>query len=127
MSQKNIFSVIGAILVLQGLAFYLMATDVVTSAFPNLDEAGKAAPVILMQVMAVMSVALGLIAFASRNATGVAWAYCIGFALFSIVSLKHLLVDNINVPIPAVIIQIGIVLACAYLWMRSTNPKAALA
>ena len=125
MTQKNVFPVIGAILVLQGIAFYFMATNVVSSAFPNLDEAGKHAPTILMQVMAVMSIALGLIAFAARNSADVLWAFCLGFVLFSLVSLKHLLIDDINVPIPALAIQIGIVLVCGYLWMRGSKPKSA--
>ena len=125
MNQKNIFTAIGAILAIQGIAFYFMADNVVSSAFPNLDEAGKHAPIILMQVMAVMSFALGLVAYASRNTPGDLWAFFIGFALFSIVSLKHLFIDHINVPIPAIVIQLCIVLACGYLLVSGSKTKTA--
>ena len=125
MNQKNIFSVIGAVLVLQGIFFYIMADYVVSDAFRGIDEAAKYAPTILMQVMGVMSVMLGVIAFASRNAAGVLGAFLIGFTLFLAVSLKHLLIDHINVPIPAIVVQAGIVLACGYLRMQGNKAKTA--
>jgi len=124
MNQKNIFTIIGVILVLQGIIFYFMAIDIVSSSFADLDETGKHAPTILMQVMGVMSISLGLIAYASRNVSEVLWAFCIGFTLFCLVSLKHLLIDHINVPIPAVVLQILIVLACGYLLMNANKLKA---
>jgi len=123
MNQRNIFTIIGAVLALQGIAFYFMAVNVVSSAFPNLDEAGKQAPTILMQVMGVLSFSLGLIAYASRNTSAILGAFCIGFILFLLVTLKHLLIDHINVPIPAVVIQVCIVLACAYLLMQNKKVK----
>ena len=125
MNQRNIFSIIGAVLVLQGIFFYFMADYVVSDAFTGLDETGKYAPVILMQVMAVMSVALGVIAYASRNTPEVLGAFFLGFTLFLLISLKHLFIDHINVPIPAVAIQAGIVIACGYLRMQSGKVKAA--
>ena len=121
MNQKNIFTIIGAVLMLQGIAFYFMAADVVSSAFGNLDETGKYAPSILMQVMGVLSFSLGLIAYASRNTSEVLWAFFFGFTLFCLVSLKHLFIDHISVPIPAIVIQICIVIACGYLLMRQRN------
>jgi hypothetical protein len=39
--------------------------------------------------------------------------------LFGLNSLKHLFIDHINVPIPALVIQLGIALVCGYLWMQS--------
>lgn len=124
MNQRNIFNVIGAVLVLQGIFFYLMADYVVSDAFTGIDEAGKYAPTILMQVMGVMSVTLGVIAFATRNTAEVLGAFILGFALFLTVSLKHLFVDHINVPIPAIAVQAGIVLACGYLRMQGNKAKA---
>lgn len=124
MNQKNIFMVIGAILVLQGIFFYTMSDKVVSDAFPTLDEMGKNAAIPLMQVMAMLSIAIGLISYAARNSPQVLWAYTLGFGLFSLLSLKHLLADHINVPIPALIIQIGITLVCGYLWMQSRKTAA---
>ncbi len=124
MNQKNMFTAFAAILVLQGIFFYLMGGTIVSDAFTNLDESGKFAATNLMQVLSALSIALGLISYAVRNTPEVLWAYTIGFGLLCIVSLKHLLADNINVPIPALIIQIGIVLISAYLWMQSGKTQA---
>jgi hypothetical protein len=119
MSQKNIFTVIGIILVLQSIAFYLMGDKMSANVFPNLDEAGKNASTNLLQVISMMSLALGLISFAARNSPQVLWAFTLGFGLFGLNSLKHLFVDHINVPIPALVIQLGIALVCGYLWMQN--------
>jgi hypothetical protein len=124
MNQKNVFTVIGAILVLQGIAFYFMGDKMSSATFPNLDETGKYAAVNLLQVISMMSIALGLISFASRKSTQVLWAFTIGFGLFGLNSLKHLLVNHINVPIAALVIQIGIALVCGYLWMQNSKNKA---
>ncbi len=125
MNQKNIFMVIGVILLLQGVFFYTMADNVVTGAFPTIDAAGKTSAIPLMQVMSVLSILVGLISIASRNNASVLWAYTLGFGLFVVLSLKHMLMDHINVPIPALAIQIVIVLACVYLWMQNKKPAAA--
>jgi hypothetical protein len=125
MNQKNIFMVIGAILVLQGIAFYLMGAKMSSDVFPNLDEAGKNASINLLQVISMLSIAIGLISFAARNSPQVLWAFALGFGLFSLNSLKHLFVDHINVPIAALVIQIGITLVCTYLWMQSRKPHTA--
>ncbi len=124
MNQKNIFTAISAILILQGIFFYLMGGTIVSDAFPNLDETGKFAATNLMQVLSAISIIVGLITYTVRNNSEVLWAYAIGFSLLCIVSLKHLLIDHINVPIPALAIQIGIVLLTAYLWMQSGKSQA---
>jgi len=125
MNQRTIFSVIGVVLVLQGIFFYFMADYVVTDAFAGIDEAAKSAPMVLMQVMGVMSITLGVIAFATRNTAEVLIGFLIGFVLFLMVSLKHLFVDHINVPIPAIVVQAGVVFACIYLRMQWGKAKAA--
>jgi hypothetical protein len=124
MKQKTIFTVIGAILVLQGILFFVMGNKMSSDIFPNLDEAGRTATVKLMQVMAMLSIIVGLISFAASNTPQVLWAYTLGFALLSLLTLKHMLMDHINVPIFAIIIQIGITLLCGYLWMQNKKPQA---
>lgn len=123
MNQKNIFTVIGAVLVLQGIVFYFIGDKLMTGAFPNLDANGNFATANLAQVMAAMSITVGLIAYAARNAAQVLWAFTLGFSLFSLVSLKHLIIDHINVPVPALVIQIAIALICGYLWMKNKKPQ----
>jgi len=121
MNQKNIFTVIGAILLLQGIAFYLMGDKMGSSTFPNLDQAGNFATTNLFQVISMLSIVVGLISFATRNSHQVLWAYTIGFGLFGLNSLKHLFIDHINVPIPAIVIQLVIALICGYLWIQKNN------
>ena len=118
MNQKNIFPVIGVILLLQSILFYFMGDKMAADTFPNLDAVGKDAAKNLLQVVSMMSIIVGLIAFATKNSPQVLGAFTIGFALFSINSLKHMFVNHINVPIVALVIQIGITLVCAYLWMQ---------
>ena len=111
------FSVIAAVLVLQGIAFFVMGDQVISGAFPALQGDAHLAPTQLLQVMAAFSIMLGLIAYAARTTSAVLWAFTIGGTVLLAVTLKHLLVDNIKVPIPALVIQILIVLSCGYLWL----------
>ena len=117
MNQKNIFTVIAAVLILQGLGFFFMGSQIAVDAFPNVDASVQGAVKIMLEVMSALSIALGLIAYASRTNADAVWAFTLGFAVFLGVTLKHLLVDDVNVPIPAVVIQVLIVLACGYLLM----------
>src|ERR1700684_4008412 len=121
MNQKNIFTVIAVVLLIQGIAFYWMGDKMTADTFPNLDEAGKNASVKLLQVISMLSIAVGLITFAARNSPEVVGAYALGFGLFSLNSLKHYFIDHINVPMAALIIQIAIALVCAYLWIQKSK------
>jgi len=125
MNQKNIFPVIGAILVLQGIFFYFMGEKMALQTFPDLNDSGVYAVKNILQVLSMVSITVGLISFAARNTPQVLWAYTIGFSLFAINSLKHLLVDEINVPIPALVIQLAIALVSAYLWSQNKKPTEA--
>lgn len=123
MNQKNIFTAIAAILLLQGIIFYTMSGKVVSDVYPNLDPAGAGATTTVMKVVAMLSIALGLISYAARNSPQVLWAYTVGFGLFGLNTLKDLFIDKINVPIPAVIIQLGIALVCGYLWYQNSRKQ----
>ena len=124
MNQKNIFTIIGAILLLQGIVFYLIADKMVLGAFPTLNNVGQDAAEDLVQVISMMSITIGLISFAARNTPQLLWAYALGFSLIGLNSLKHLFIDQVNVPIPAMVIQLGIALVCGYLWMQSRKSQA---
>ena len=119
MNQKNIFTAIAVILILQGLAFYFMGGKIIAGAFPNVDATGQLALKQLLEVVAVLSFNFGLMAYATRNAPATVGAWTLGFALLLIVTLKHYLVDHINVPIPAIAIQVLSLLACGYLMLGS--------
>jgi hypothetical protein len=124
MNQKNIFMIIGVVLLLQGILFYAMGDKMALSTFPDLNDSGKFAVVNLLQVISMMSILVGLISFAARNSPQAIWAFTIGFALFGLNSLKHMFINHINVPIVAIVIQLGIALVCAYLWMQQGKKTA---
>ena len=119
MNQNNIFSVIAAVLILQGLAFMFMGNQIMTSAFPAVDGAGHLALTQFMQVVAALSILVGLVTYAIRTAPNVVWAYTLGTLVLVSITFKHKFVDGINVPIPAMVIQVFILLACVYLWTQS--------
>ena len=119
MNQKNLFTIIGAVLVLQGIVFFFIGDKIAAGSFPTLDETGKHATKTLLTVMACLFILLGLITYAVRENQSVLWAYCIGVGLLTLNTMKHLLIDHINVPTFAWILQLLILLACIYLWMQS--------
>lgn len=118
MNQKNIFSAIAVVLILQGIAFFAMGDKVISDAFPAVvDAAGHTAATTMLQVVAALSILCGIIAWANRTSANVAWAYTLGSLVLLCVTMKHLLMDGIKVPTFAWIIQVLIVLSCAYLWL----------
>jgi len=124
MNQKNIFTVVAAILILQGIAFFFMGNTMAAESFPNLDDAGKGAVAVIMEVLGLLSVTIGLITYAVRGNNDVLWAYLLGFVLLTANTLKHRFIDDLNVPIPAMVIQVGILLACVYLWTKNRSSSA---
>ena len=128
MNQKNIFTAIAVVLILQGLGFFVMGAQIAADAFPNVDAAGQGAVKIMLEVMAALSISFGLVAFATRTYPGVVGMWTLGSAILLLVTLKHMFVDNVNVPIPALAIQVLMVLASGYLWMsqrRGVSVQAA--
>ncbi|MFN0173872.1 MAG: hypothetical protein ACKVU0_04415 [Saprospiraceae bacterium] len=123
MNQKNIFTGIAAVLVLQGIAFYTMGDKVMAEVYPNLDEGGASAVLIMMTVVAMLSITIGLITYSARNSPQVLWAYTVGYGLILLNTSKHRFMDDVNVPIPAMVIQLGIVLLCGWLWYQQSQKK----
>jgi|SRR5687767_1385329 len=118
MNQKNLYSVIAALLLIQGIAFFIMNAQLMASAFPDIDDTGRLALGRLLEVMAALSVLLGLVTYATRTTPNLNWAFTIGSLLLLAVTFKHKFMDGINVPIPAMIIQILMVVAFGYLWAQ---------
>ena len=81
MNQKNIFTFISAILILQGLAFFILGDQIMLSAFPSVEGEGQRALNLFMEVPAALSILIGLIAYAVRNTPSVLWAFTIGTAV----------------------------------------------
>jgi uncharacterized membrane protein YfcA len=117
MNQKNIFSAIAVVLILQGIAFWIMGGKMANDAFPGLDATGQSAVTTILQVMSALSILVGIITWANRSTPNIAGAYTIGSLVLLCVTMKHLLIDHINVPVFAWVIQVLITLSCAYLWL----------
>ena len=90
----------------------------ITNTFPDVTEPGHTALLRLLQVPSALSILLGLVTYANRGTANVVWAFTLGTAILLSVTLKHMLIDHVNVPIPAVTIQVLILLACGYLWSQ---------
>ena len=117
MNQKNIFTGIAVVLILQGIVFFVIGDKMAADTFPGMTDDCLRALRLVVEVPSALSILIGLIAYAARNTPSVLWAFTIGAAIVLAVTLKHMFVDSINVPIPAVIIQALIVLLCGYLWL----------
>lgn len=126
MNQRNIFSAIAILLLIQGVAFFLMKDTMITNTFPDLDGAGHTATVRLIEVMCALSILIGLVTWAVRSTPGVAWAYTLGNLLLVLVTSKHMFMDHINVPLAAYGIQFLSFLGCAYVWMKERSSKPAM-
>ena len=118
MNQKNLYSVIAVLLVVQGITFFVMNSQLVASSFPASDETGRVALGRLLEVMAALSILLGLVTYATRMTPNLNWAFTLGTLILVAVTLKHKFMDGINVPMPAMIIQIIMLVAFAYLWSQ---------
>src|SRR5688572_4587174 len=116
MNQKNIYSAMGAILIIQGLAFFMMKAQLVSGAFAAIDAPGQLALSQLFEVVAALSILIGLVTYASRTTPNVSWAFTLGALILLAVTLKHKFMDGINVPVPAILIQVLMLIAFAYVW-----------
>jgi len=125
MNQKNVFTVMAALLAIQAIAFYVMGSQIAADAFGDIGAPGNSAAKHLLEVMAALTFNFGLVAYATRSNPGILGPFTLGFAILALVTLKHKLADDINVPIWAIIFQLVSILACGYLWMQNNKAKPA--
>jgi hypothetical protein len=118
MNQKNLFSIIGIVLILQGIAFFFMKDQMVTDTFPGVDATGHDALNKLIEVMSALSIIIGLTAWTGRNSPAIIPGFAIGSLVLVCVTAKHMFIDHVNVPVFAYVIQFLILLACMYLWTQ---------
>ncbi len=118
MNQKNVFTVIAAVTILYSLGYYFMSDTLTANSNPTLDKSGQNAVSNLLQVCGVLGIGIALIYYATRNMPSVLWAFCLGSGLLMLNSMKHKFIDQLNVPITAILLQVAIFLAVAYLFMQ---------
>jgi hypothetical protein len=125
MNQKNIFTVMAAIGLIWSIAAYTMGDQIADDSYGGLDEKGVFAVSIANQLVAAINLIVVLALFATRNHSNVAWAFALGFLIMGIGSLKHLLIDDVNVPIIGIAAQFAFAAVCGYLWLKERQGAAA--
>lgn len=124
MNQKNVFTAIAAVVILQSIAYFFMSDTLAANAYPTLDQAGQKGISNMMQIFGVLGIGIGLFYYAARNIPSVLWALCLGSGLLMFNTLKHKFIDQLNVPISAIFVQVAIFLVVAYLWMQKNRSTA---
>ncbi len=126
MNQKNIFTVLAAIGLIWSISAYTMGDRIANDSFGGLDEKGVFAVSIANQLVAAINLIVVLALFATRNHSNVAWAFALGFLIMGIGSLKHLLMDGVNVPVIGIAAQFVFAAVCGYLWLKERKKVAAI-
>ena len=124
MNQKNIFTALAAIGLVWSIATYTMGDQIANDSFEGLDEKGVFAVSIANQLVSVINLIVVLALFATRNHSNVAWAFALGYLIMGIGSLKHLLIDDVNVPVIGIAAQFVFAAVCGYLWLKERQGAA---
>ncbi len=119
MNQKTIFTIIASLLVLQGMAIFILSDQIVSNSFPDLSKQGIWATSEMASVVAVLYVSIGIITFTVRELQQVLIAYVVGFLLITLNTSRHLFISDMTVPLPLYFIQILLLLSCAFLMTQS--------
>lgn len=125
MNQKNVFTVLAAIGLLWSISTYTMGEQIANDSFQGLDEKGVFAVSVANQLVAAVNLIVVLALFATRNHSNVAWAFALGFVIMGIGSLKHLIIDDVNVPIIGIAAQFIFAAVCGYLWLKERQAAVA--
>lgn len=119
MNQKNIFTVIAIFLLFWALSFYFIGEKVVGDSFPGLSEEGMYAAIINAQLASTFLIIIALMVWATRNVPQVLGYFTIGTTILVMVTLKHIFIDGVAVPIGAPIFQGIVALLSGYLWYKN--------
>jgi hypothetical protein len=119
MNQKNIFTVIAIFLLFWALSFYFIGEKVVGDSFPGLSEEGMYAAIINAQLASTFLIIIALMVWATRNVPQVLGYFTIGTTILVMVTLKHIFIDGVSVPIVAPIFQGIVALLSGYLWYKN--------
>lgn len=118
MNQKNVFTILAVLGVGFSFLAYIMGEQIGKNSFPELNEMGMLAVGINQELLAMVNLIVVFVMFASRENPKVLWAFTLGFFLLGLNSLKHLIIDDVNVPLFGIAMQWIITGLCAYLWVQ---------
>jgi CHASE2 domain-containing sensor protein len=109
MNSKNILTIVGAISVLQGLAFYFGAEMITQQAYAVLDGNALFVGTTLHQAMGAMIAGIGVIALFSRNinaadAKKVLNGVAVALIIILLGAIVHLMTPGLTPPIPVLVL-----------------------
>ncbi len=119
MTQKNLFTFLAFLGILFSVGTYFLGDQVALETFPGLSDQGKIAVAYNQELFAVVYLMVSLALYSTREYPNALGAFSLGFLLFGLNSLKHLLIDGINIPIWAAPLQLLISAMIGYLWMQN--------
>ena len=127
LTTKNVLTLIGAIALVQGVAFFLGAEAITKGAFLNLNQ-GDALRVgtLMHEALAGSMMVVGIIILFARNleltaANKILNGIGFGYIVFFAIAMKHLLGGEVQPPIPALVLMVVL----AILAFFTANKKTA--
>ena len=104
MRAKVILTVIGSVMILQGLAFYFFSMPITQNMFPDAGDEAIRVGAVLREILAAGSLFIGIILFLSRtnvtsSAKRILFGASIGFSILLAI-LTHIALTNEAVSIP---------------------------
>ena len=104
MRAKVILTVIGSVMILQGLAFYFFSMPITQNMFPDAGDEAIKVGAVLREILAAGSLFIGIILFLSRtnvtsSAKRILFGASIGFSILLAI-LTHIAFTNEAVSIP---------------------------
>ncbi len=123
MTQKNVFTFLAIMGILFSVGTYFLGNQVALETFPGLSDQGKIAVAHNQELFAVVYLIVSLALYSTREYSNALGAFALGFLIFGLNSVKHLLIDGINIPIWAAPLQLLVAAVIGYLWWK--NKKAA--
>ena len=131
MTPKNILTLIGALLGLQGIGLFLGAEAITTEAFKlwNPDDTGIKIGTMLHQAMGAMSLTVGIILLSARSLAPAASAKvlmggAIGLVITTGQAFFHMATTDVNPPMP-LLIMMSILAIVAFVTANKAKDAAA--
>ena len=121
MRAKVILTVIGSVMILQGIAFYFFSIPITQNMFPDAGDEAINVGAVLREILAAGSLFIGIILFLSRtnvtsSAKRILFGASIGFSILLAI-LTHIAFTNeaVSIPItPFIIFAIFAIIAFLY-------------
>ena len=123
MLPQTLVRIIGAVLVVQALLFYVLATPLTLQIFPGAGDEATHVGVIMRRGLATMSLLAGLVIFLVHNAEyrttkRVSFGCAIGFGGISLSLVKIIIDEAAVIPLPAIGFYSFIAFFAIYIAMR---------